>query len=372
MDIRLKESLMQAKKMINESLDVKKLEAEFAEAEKISMERKANEVMHTTNTGMWAELIPTNVLLDPLLDLVPAYSSLINMLPWNHGTDLPKTAKVPVVWEADIFVPNSEWTTWAPTPITPSGKKVATWEVDLTQGQFILDIAISKRELNYAPLVLENIVRERINKSAARTMDAFILNADTATSWNVNLDWWTPSWVYYLENNNGIRKLAISDSNTLNVWALSEQDFVDLISKIGDYGADTNNLLFILPRNVYNKALLLDDVVNLNVYWPEATIRTWRLGQIFWINVSVARDMPSLAQASWKVSSTSWSNTVWQLALIYTPAIQYGWGQALEITPYIVPWKWVVLYATMEAWFGIAYEKAGLDKTVALWINVTV
>ena len=49
--------------------------------EEVVEEVKANEAMHTTNTGFGAELIPTNVMLDPALDLLPKYSSLINLLP---------------------------------------------------------------------------------------------------------------------------------------------------------------------------------------------------------------------------------------------------------------------------------------------------
>ena len=56
-------------------------EATVTVKEEIVEEQKANEVMHTTNTGFGAELIPTNVKLDPALDMLPKYSSLINLLP---------------------------------------------------------------------------------------------------------------------------------------------------------------------------------------------------------------------------------------------------------------------------------------------------
>ena len=46
-----------------------------------------------------------------------------------------------------------------------------TGSVTITQGQFIFQTNISKRELNYAPERLEAIVRERINRAAGRTVD---------------------------------------------------------------------------------------------------------------------------------------------------------------------------------------------------------
>jgi hypothetical protein len=35
---------------------------------------------------------------------------------------------------------------------------------------------LSKRELNYGPAQLEALIRERINRAAARTIDAVIIN----------------------------------------------------------------------------------------------------------------------------------------------------------------------------------------------------
>ena len=69
----------------------------FITKEEIVEEQKANEVMHTTNTGFWKETVPVNVLLDPALDMLPKYSSLINLLPGNHGNNMPISAKVPVI-----------------------------------------------------------------------------------------------------------------------------------------------------------------------------------------------------------------------------------------------------------------------------------
>jgi hypothetical protein len=66
----IKELVLKAKEL--QGIEVK---------EEIVEEQKANEVMHTGNSGFGAELIPTNVVLDPALDLLPKYSSLINMLP---------------------------------------------------------------------------------------------------------------------------------------------------------------------------------------------------------------------------------------------------------------------------------------------------
>ena len=80
--------MMKAKDIANVAYDAKDFE---------DMDTKANEVVHTTNTGMGKELIPTNVMIDPMLDLVPNYSKLLPLLPGNHGNNMPISAKVAVI-----------------------------------------------------------------------------------------------------------------------------------------------------------------------------------------------------------------------------------------------------------------------------------
>ena len=212
--------------------------------EEVVEETKANEVMHTTNTGFGAELIPTNVLLDPALDLLPKYSTLINLLPWNHGNNMPISAKVPVIGEADLFVGNSEWTTGAYS-VTPSKNWPTTWDLTITQGQFIFDIALSYREVEYAVADVIAIVRDRINRAAGRTIDAVILNADTTASGSGNVNGTYSGSPYFAQQNNGIRKVGIANT------AVSVGSFVSgsllAVKNVVDpwYQADLNNLLFV-------------------------------------------------------------------------------------------------------------------------------
>lgn len=72
------------------------------------------------------------------------------------------------------------------------------------------------------------------------------------------------------------------------------------------------------------------------------------------------------------VSETGGQNKKGSFAVIYKPAVQYGYGQPLEIDVFKVPGKGVALVATMEFGFAIADEVAGLGKTVGLGANVTL
>lgn len=209
--------------------------------------------------------------------------------------------------------------------------------------------------------------------SAAKTIDKFVVNADSAASGNVNKDGGTPaSTMYYMQGDNGLRKTAIADTNTVDVTTLANTSFTAMFSKVDDrYTSELQNLLWIMPRNVYNKALLLTDVVSMEKYGQAATINTGRLGQIFGVDILTTPAIPSLALATGKVHTSS-GNTLGQMLLVYKPAVQYGFGQPLEIQIQPVPGKGALMYATFEFGFGIVYDKAGLGKTIALGRNVTV
>ena len=61
-----------------------------------ALETKANEIMHTGNTGYGAELIPGAIQTTEFIDLVPQYSSFIGALRGNHGKNMNKIMQVPV------------------------------------------------------------------------------------------------------------------------------------------------------------------------------------------------------------------------------------------------------------------------------------
>lgn len=356
----IKELVLKAKEL--QGIEVK---------EEIVEEQKANEVMHTTNTGFGAELIPTNVVLDPALDLLPKYSSLINMLPWNHGNNMPISAKVPVIGEADLFNGNSEWTTGAPW-ITPAKMWPATWAVTITQGQFIFTIALSYREVEYAVADVIAIVRDRINRAAGRTIDALIINADDTASASGNVNGTYTGSPYFTQNTNGVRKLWIANT-VVSVGTLTAGSLLNVKNVLDPwYQADLNNLLFIMPANVYNKALGISEVITMDKFGPNATIVQGVLAKAFWIDVYVARDFPALTNTSGLVDATSANNTKGSFACLYKPAVQYGFGAPVRLYLSEKPWQWYEIIATMDFWFAIANSVAGLGKTVWLWANVTV
>ena len=140
--MNIKELALQAKKLA--WIEVK---------EEVVEETKANEVMNTGATNFGAELIPTDVVADPLLDMLGNFSKLLPLLPWNHGNNMAISERVPIIGEADMFSANTEWTTGAWT-LTPANQWPDTDKVVISQWQYILTVDVSDRELNYAQIDL--------------------------------------------------------------------------------------------------------------------------------------------------------------------------------------------------------------------------
>jgi hypothetical protein len=133
-----------------------------------------------------------------------------------------------------------------------------------------------------------------------------------------------------------------------------------------------NNLLYIMPANVYNKALALSEVITMDKFWPNATIVQGVLAKAFGIDILVARDFPALTNTSGLVDATSTNNTKGSFAIVYRPAVQYWFGQPLKLYLQEKPGHGYEITATMDFGFAIINGVAWLGNTVGMWVNVTV
>lgn len=174
-----------------------------------------------------------------------------------------------------------------------------------------------------------------------------------------------------MQDNLGIRDTAIANSNTLDVSTLTSADVTGLMAKLGDYASDIDDMLLIVPVNVYLKMLDLDEVITIDKFGPSATITRGVLAKIYGIDVLVTNCIPSLALATGKVHYST-GNSYGQMALVKRSAILHGSGDAFELTPTVIPGVGLRLTATFDYGMGVAYEKAGLGKTVALGVNIAV
>jgi len=210
-----------------------------------------------------------------------------------------------------------------------------------------------------------------MNLSAARTIDAVILNGDSATSGNINLDGGTPgASSYYLQSATGLRKVGIA--NSADNGTFDEGDFLTMLDNLGEYAADPSQLLFVVNRKVYNKMLGFTNVKTYDKVAGNATIIKGVLANLFGVDILVHRDVPALAQASGKVSSTGANNTTGTAVMFYKPAVQYGYGKVQDFEITKVAGKGIILTATFEFGFAVLNAEAGLPKMVTTAINITM
>lgn len=345
--------------------------------------KNANEVMHTSNTGYGAELVPVNVLSDRVVNVVPSYGGFLGALPGFQGTGMNATEKVPLVGDPGFFIGNSEATTGA-FALAQGGNRAPTAEVLVTQASVIAQVDISKRLLNYSVADIQAYIVQAIAKSATRTIESMILNGDAETggTGNVNSDDQAPATTFATTGgaadhriliDHGMRELAINGSAcTVNAGTFDSADFIAMLNILGDYAADPASLMWIFNRATYNKMLLLDEFKDAAKNGRNSTIWTGAINNIFGSDVVVARDMPK-TEADGKRSATPGNNTLGQFGLVWKPAIQYGYGQPMELDIVKVPGKGACVIATMDFGFGIAQKQAGItDSSVALGINVTI
>jgi len=340
-------------------------------------ETKADEVMHTTNTGFGAEFVPSEVLASEIYNLVPNRSRLLPLLPGSHGTGLPKVYKAPVrkLSQGDLeFEGRDEWTTGDKTT-SGDGTKQPTAVVTLTQAGFIAKVDISDEQLNYSVANVEQYVRDRLVDGMAYTVDAVIINGDSETggTGNVNSDDAAPaSNKYYLKIDGGIRERVINGGYTVNAGTLDAGDFADMISQIGEYAENTEDCLFITNAATHAKIIQLDEVETVDVYGSLASVLTGKVPVVYGVPILKHRAVPK-TEADGKVSATPANNTLGQILLVHKPAIQYGFGQELKIEVVRVPGFGYQLVATFDFAFQIVDSENSLtEPTVAGAINITL
>lgn len=172
---------------IEAGADAEQVKSQIDEARTIIAEReKANEVEHTDNTGYGKELVKDGQLRK-VIDMAREYSALLPFLPGNQGTGLGITEVLPVTGEIGLFRGNSEAknkTDYRSAIGVTTGLK--TGNVTITQGQFRQDILISYRLLNHSAINLYDKYIQEIAKAMAKTIDAYIINADGALTGNIN------------------------------------------------------------------------------------------------------------------------------------------------------------------------------------------
>lgn len=346
----------------------------------LGLETKANEVMHTGNSAAGAEFIPLEEFKQGIIDIVPQRSTFLQLLPGNHGSNLPKkyTSAVLGLSAGDLlFEKKAEWTTGTAgqTEDDHSQQKVATKQVSIEQASFIAEVDISDNQLRYNAANTEEYVKQALAAGMAFTVESVIINGDSETgaTGNVNLDDAAPNAKkYYLALDHGVRERAINGSYTRNVGTLALDDYAALQAIHGQYATNPDDLLFVQSIHVTQKTKLISELLTKDKAGENATVIKGLMPTVLGTSILTHRAVPK-TEADGKVSTTAGNNTLGQIVSVYKPAVQYGFGQDFTLEVVRVPGYGWRLVATFDFGFMIIDSEASLtDPTVAAGINVTI
>lgn len=335
------------------------------------LETKANEIMHTTNTGFGAELVPGAVLLTDFIDQLPKASPLMAFFQAGfHGKDLDKISEVSAIGEAPLHQLMPEQTTGA-LSIAQGLGKVPTGKVTITQKERFFTVDISEYELRFSVVDITAIIKDRLAKSAANTMISDFLNGDTVLTLNTNINLidGTPTGTESYTGADGLRKTAFSQSTATDVGTLDFADYITLLASLGNNGV-TEDMAYIHSLGARNAALSIAEFKQAYINGVNSTALTGNVPNVMGANIYVDRFLPATNVAG-KVSATPANNVKGSILAVHKTAVQWGTNGDYNIEVYRVPGKGLQVIGYYFYGHAIASNLAGQDKTVALGYNIS-
>jgi HK97 family phage major capsid protein len=304
---------------------------------------KADELMHTANTGYGSEWVPDiwstelwrkarleNVIL-PLFRVIEMPSNPFE-LPIS-GTD-PTVYYVPETQDEDDLT-----LAGAGNPIPDS--QIGSGKVTLTAKKLALRVGFSAELAEDAAIPLIALYREQALRVMADAIDSVLLNGDTESgaTGNINSDDGAPSGTAKYMAFDGLRKLGLvtntdnkSDGNGAPTVALLRTSRFLMDPR---YSLRPKDCAYIMDGSTYATLLSDTSLATVDKFGPHATVLTGEIGKVDGVPVLVSAEMP-LTMADGKVDSTG--NTKGQVVSVYRPGWVVGYRRRVAATMNYLPY----------------------------------
>jgi hypothetical protein len=336
------------------------------------LETKANEIMHTSNTGFGAELVPGAVLMTDFLDLIPTASDTMSFFREGyHGKNLNLIQEVSVLGELPLHQLKGEQTTGALAFAQGKGK-LPTKKVTITQKQRFFSVDISEYEQQFAILDVVAIVKRKLAASAANTQVSDIINGDTATALNTNINLidGTPAGTESYLAADGLYKKSIGDSTNFDAGTLAFTDALTMLKSLGFNAADKSNLIWLNSLYAEIGWLGVDEFSRQYYNGITSTAITGKLPSILGLGNKSERWLGE-ANAAGKVSGTGSNNTKGRTIVAHKAAVQWGSNGDYYMEIYRVPGSGYQVIG----WYFMGHAIAGSTEigapTVASLYNIS-
>jgi hypothetical protein len=300
--------------------------------------RRALLAHDTAESGFGQQLIGAQYIGE-LWDAARRDSRLFALIESFEMTD--PTAYLPV--EVDIpellFVPESTTNNASNYGTVKTGSQ----RVQVDAKKFLIHQMWSGEMEEDSIIPFVPFLRRQAAASIAHYSDSLVLNGDTtnAATGNINLDDADPADTKHYLAFDGIRHAALVDNTgndndaaggvTLPLLHLLRGDLIDT-TRLVDWGhpADANDLVYVSDPETADRVALIDEVLTVDKYGPQATVLTGEVLKIARHPHVVSMAM-SKTEADGKVSNTPGNNTKGQVALFNRRGFKTGWRRRVQV-----------------------------------------
>lgn len=186
-------------------------------------------------------------------------------------------------------------------------------------------------------------LRRQAAASIAHYSDSLVLNGDTtnAATGNINLDDADPADTKHYLAFDGIRHAALVDNTnndndmaggvTLAALHALRGDMIDT-ARLVDWGhpANPEDLVYVADPETADRIAMLDEVLTVDKYGPQATVLTGEVSKIARHPLVVSMAM-SKTEADGKVSNTPGNNTFGQVVAFNRRGFKTGWRRRVMV-----------------------------------------
>jgi len=346
--------------------------AKASEVKMASLERKANELIHTGNTSAGAELIPGAVQTTDFLDLAPTINPTLGAFKAFHGRNMNAIMEVPVIGELGLHTIEAESTGDTLTNVNASSGTLPTGKVTVTQKKMVFRVTVSDEEVRYSNVVdIVATLQKKLADSSARTMVSALINGDTVltATTNINKIDGTPGGTEHYCAGDGLRKTAFTAGSTTDGGTLAFADFLTAQRSIGENS--NRELAWLFGTFSHSLALGVDEFKNQYINGASSSVLTGKVPTFLGYDVLVDRYLGKANTAGKVDVGTPANNSKGQILLFDKYDMQWGYNGDYSIELVRIPAKGWQLVGYYYAGFSSACNKAGSDDSVALLFNLS-
>jgi hypothetical protein len=345
--------------------------AKVSERKMANLETKANELVHTGNTGAGAELIPGAIQTTDFLDLAPTIFPTLEMFKGFHGRNMDKTMEVPIIGEIGLHNLEAESTGDTLTNVNASTGTLATAKCTIAQKKLAFRVTVSDEEVRFSNVIdIVAALQKKLADSSARTTVSALINGDTVltANTNINLIDGTPTGTEHYLVGDGLRKSAFSDSTATDGGTLAFADFITAMNSLGEN--TTGDLFWLFGTYSHNLALTINEFSQQYINGAFSTVRTGKVPSFLGYDVAVERYL-NKSNTAGKISATGANNAKGSVILADKYAMQWGYNGDYSIELVRVPAKGWQLVGYYYLGLTSASGKAGTDKRISMLYNLS-